>query len=143
MNEANGSAITELPPADGGPIPALSPDSVRGVQHAVPRALQISAALGWRLLVVVAALYVIGTAVAFLASIVVPVAIALLPAALLAPAVGHLVKHRVPRGVATALVLVGGLAGLGGILTFVVITFVNGLPALQLQLAASIDAIVA
>jgi hypothetical protein len=43
--------------------------------------------------------------------------------------------------VATALVLVGGLVGLGGIVTFVVITFVNGLPALQRQLAASVDAI--
>jgi len=46
-----------------------------------------------------------------------------------------------PRGLATALVLVGGLAGLGGVLTFVVITFINGLPALQAQLGDSIDAV--
>jgi hypothetical protein len=44
----------------------------------VRRVLQIGAALSWRLFVVVATLYVIGTVVAFLASVVVPVAIALL-----------------------------------------------------------------
>lgn len=92
-------------------------------------------------LVVAAALYVISIVVAYLAAIVVPVAIALLLAALLAPAVGYLVKHGVPAGIATALVLVGGLAGLGGVLTFVVITFVNGLPALQSELAASIETV--
>ncbi len=116
-------------------------ERVEDVQQAVPRALRVSAAVGWRLLVVAAALYVIGTVVAYLAAIVVPVAIALLLAALLAPAVGYLVTRRVPAGIATALVLVGGLAVLGGVLTFVVITFINGLPALQSQLAASIETI--
>lgn len=109
--------------------------------QAVPRVLRVSAAVGACLLVVAAALYVIGIVVAYLAAIVVPVAIALLLAALLAPAVGYLVKRGVRRGIATALVLVGGLASLGGVLTFVVITFINALPALQSQLAASIETI--
>jgi predicted PurR-regulated permease PerM len=39
------------------------------------------------------------------------------------------------------MVLVGGLALLGGVLTFVIITFVNGLPALRTQLANSITAV--
>jgi predicted PurR-regulated permease PerM len=104
--------------------------------------LLISAALGWRLLVVVTALAVIGAAVAYLAAVVVPVAIALLLAALLAPAVGWLARRHVPRGLATALVMVGGLAGLGGVLTFVIITFVHGLPELGDQLLSSVDAIV-
>jgi putative heme transporter len=108
----------------------------------VPRTLRISAALGWRLLVVAAALAVIGTVVAYLAAIVVPVAIALLLAALLSPAVGRLVRHHVPRALATALVMVGGLAGLGGVLTFVIITFVRGLPELGNQLSTSVDTIV-
>jgi predicted PurR-regulated permease PerM len=107
----------------------------------VPWALQVSAALSWRLLVVVAALYVIGTVVGYLAAVVVPVAIALLLAALLAPAVNHLVRRKVPRGLATVLVLIGGLVVLGGVLTFVIITFINGLPALLVQLSASVDTI--
>ncbi len=105
----------------------------------VPRILRVSAALGWRLLVVVAALYVIGTVVSYVAAVVVPVAIALLLAALLAPAVHWMQARRVPRGVATALVLVGGLVVLGGVLTFVVVTFVRGVPELGSQLTASIN----
>jgi putative heme transporter len=112
------------------------------VRQVVPRTLRVGAALGWRLLVVVAALYVIGIVVSYLAALVVPVAIALLLAALLAPAVGYLVKHNIPRGLATALVLVGGLVVLGGVLTLVIIMFIKGLPALQAQLATSIDRIV-
>jgi predicted PurR-regulated permease PerM len=105
----------------------------------VPRALQVSAALGWRLLVVVAALYVIGWAISYVAPVVVPVAVALLLAALLAPAVHWLQVRGVPRGVATALVLVGGVAVLGGVLAFVVLTFVRGVPDLASQLTTSIN----
>jgi putative heme transporter len=109
----------------------------------VPKALRTAAALGWRLLVVVAALYVIGTVAGYLAAVVVPVAIALLLAALLAPAVHWLQVRTVPRGVATMLVMVGGLALVGGVLTFVVVTFVRGVPDLGNQLTASVDAVVA
>jgi predicted PurR-regulated permease PerM len=109
------------------------------VLDVVPRVLRVSAALGWRLLVVVAALYVIGGAVSYVAAVVVPVAIALLLAALLAPAVRWLQARQVPRGVATALVLIAGLAVLGGVLTFVVMTFVRGVPDLGSQLTASIN----
>jgi putative heme transporter len=115
------------------------PDDVRGT---VPRVLRVTAALGWRLLVVVAALYVIGTVASYLAAVVVPVAVALLLAALLSPAVHRLQTHGVPRGLATALVMIGGLALLGGVLTFVVVTFVRGVPALAAQLSTSVDAVI-
>ena len=108
----------------------------------VPRVLRVTAALGWRLLVVVAALYVIGTAASYLAAVVVPIAVALLLAALLSPAVHRLQTRGVPRGLATALVMIGGLALLGGVLTFVVITFVRGVPALATQLSTSVTTIV-
>jgi predicted PurR-regulated permease PerM len=103
--------------------------------------LRVTAALGWRLLVVVAALYVIGVVASYLAAVVVPVAVALLLAALLSPAVHRLQTLGVPRGIATALVMVGGLALLGGVLTFVVITFVRGVPALAAELSTSVDTI--
>jgi predicted PurR-regulated permease PerM len=109
------------------------------VEDVVPRILRVAAAIGWRFLVVVAALYVVGTVTGYLAGIVVPVAIALLLAALLVPGVDHLTRFSVPRGIATALVLVGGLVILGGVLTFVVITFVNGVPELVSQLSRSVD----
>ena len=112
------------------------------VSPVVPRVLRITAALGWRLLVVVAALYVIGVVASYVAAVVVPVAVALLLAALLSPAVHRLATLGVPRGVATALVMVGGLALLGGMLTFVVVTFVRGAPDLVAQLSTSIDTVV-
>jgi putative heme transporter len=117
-------------------------DRVDDLGPLVPRLLRVSAAWGWRLLVVAAALYVIGLAIAYLAEVVIPIAIALLLAALLAPAVSWLHARRVPRALATALVMIGGLALLGGVLTFVVATFVRGAPALGAQLSSSINAVV-
>ncbi|ONI83038.1 AI-2E family transporter [Actinosynnema sp. ALI-1.44] len=107
----------------------------------VPRLLRVTAAISWRVVVVAAALYVLGHVVGFLAPVVVPLAIALLLSALLTPAVSFLNRHRVPRGFSVALVIVGGLAVFGGLMTFVVSTFVSGLPALRTQLSRSVETI--
>lgn len=107
----------------------------------MPRGLRIAAALSWRLLAVAAALYVLGMVAGYLAALVVPLAIALLLAALLSPGVAFLVRRRLPRWLAITVVVVGGLALLGGLITFVVITFVNGLPRVIDQLNQSLDAI--
>ena len=111
------------------------------ISNRVPRLLRVSAALSWRFVAVVAALYVVANVVSFLATIVIPVAIALLLAALLSPLVSQLVQMRVPRGLASGLVLIGGIAVVGGVLTFVITEFSKGLPELQTQVAASIDTI--
>ncbi|ALG10854.1 AI-2E family transporter [Kibdelosporangium phytohabitans] len=110
-------------------------------QNSVPRPLRVVAAVSWRIVAVAAALYLLGHVVGFLAPVVVPLAIALLLAALLAPAVSFLVRHRVPRGLAVTLVIIGGLAVFGGLLTFVVSTFVSGLPELRTQLSRSVETI--
>lgn len=106
----------------------------------MPAVLRVAAEISWRLLLVVAALYVVSVVVGRLSAVVVPLAIALLLAALLSPAVAFLMAKRVPRGLAAALVLVAGLTVLGGMVTFVVVTFVNGLPDLTAQLTRSVDA---
>ncbi|WP_181773631.1 AI-2E family transporter [Amycolatopsis pittospori] len=121
--------------------PRHAPNGHDDVRRVVPRLVRVTAAWSWRLLVIGAILYVLGVVAAYLAAVVVPVSIALLLAAMLAPAVGFLVRHRVPHGLAVAMVLVGGLAVLGGLLTFVVLTFINGLPALRAQLTTSVDAV--
>ncbi|MFF1607873.1 AI-2E family transporter [Amycolatopsis sp. NPDC058278] len=107
----------------------------------IPRGLRISAALAWRLIVVAAALYVVGWVIGRLSVVVIPLGIALLLSALLAPAVQKLVAVRFPRGLATAIVLIAGLAVLGGLLTFVVTQFSSGLPQLQRQLNESLNQI--
>ncbi|WP_433266798.1 AI-2E family transporter [Actinosynnema sp. CS-041913] len=115
--------------------------SEKEISARVPRLLRVSAALSWRFVAVVAALYVVGMVVGYLTTIVIPAGIALLLAALLAPAVAQLVQVGVPRGLATGLVLVGGIAVVGGVLTFVITEFSNGLPELQKQVNASLDTI--
>jgi putative heme transporter len=55
--------------------------------------------------------------------------------------VDRLSKAGVPRGLASALVLVAGVAVVGGLVTFVIITFTNGLPQLQQQVSDSLDQI--
>jgi predicted PurR-regulated permease PerM len=81
---------------------------------------------------------VLGQIIAYLSGIFIPVAVALLLAALLAPAVQQLRRWRVPGGVATAVVLVGGLVALAVLLTFVVRTIIGGLPQLGASLTQSI-----
>ncbi|HEY0814423.1 MAG TPA: AI-2E family transporter [Pseudonocardia sp.] len=115
--------------------PAAPRHETENVVDSVPRGLRVAAALGWRLLVVAVSLWVLGQIIAYLSGIFIPVAIALLLAALLSPAVKRLTDWRVPRGLATAMVLVGGLAALGVLMTFVVRTIVGGVP----QLGASIN----
>ncbi|MEJ2855764.1 MULTISPECIES: AI-2E family transporter [unclassified Saccharothrix] len=107
----------------------------------VPRLLRVTAALSWRFVAVVAALYVIGVVVGYLTTIVIPAGVALLLAALLSPAVAQLTRVGVPKGLATGLVLVGGIAVVGGVLTFVITEFSKGLPDLQKQVGASLDTI--
>lgn len=85
-----------------------------------------------------AGLYLLVWMLGYFAAVVIPLAIALLLAALLAPAVSQLTRLRVPRGLATGIVLVGGLALLGGVLTFVVSEFTQGLPELQRQVTVSL-----
>lgn len=107
----------------------------------VPTGLRVSAALAWRFLFVIAALYVIVWLAGYFSHIVVPLAVALLLAALMAPGVDRMVRWRVPRSAASAIVMVGGIAVVGGLITFVIITFTNGLPQLQQQVSDSLDQI--
>jgi predicted PurR-regulated permease PerM len=103
--------------------------------------LRVSAAFGWRFLVVLVAVGVIAWIIGKLALIAVPIAVALLLAALLAPLVDQLTRWHVPKALATLVALVVGIAVVAGLLTLVVTTFARGLPQLQVQVGQSIDTI--
>lgn len=113
----------------------------RDAEAAVPYPIRVAAALSWRLLAISGMLVVLGYVAIKLRVVVIPVAVALLLTALLGPVVDWLIKHRVPRGLATLVVLVGGLALIGGLLVFVIRAFVSGLPDLQAQVVNSLNAI--
>jgi predicted PurR-regulated permease PerM len=98
-----------------------------------------TAAWAWRLLVILTAAVVVLWVSKRLEIIIVPVLLALMISALLVPAVDWMDRRGLPRGAAVAVVLLGGFAILGGILTFVVSQFIVGLPDLTEQVTHSID----
>ena len=98
-----------------------------------------TAAWAWRLLVILTALVALLLVIKRLEIIVVPLLLALMLSALLVPIVDWLDRRGAPRGGAVALVILGGFAILGGILTFVVSQFVVGVPDLVSQVSHSID----
>jgi putative heme transporter len=100
-----------------------------------------TAAWAWRLLVIGTAVVALLWAVKKLELLVVPVALATLLAALLLPVVDFLDRRGAPRGGAVALVLLGGIAVVGGILAFVVTQFIEGAPALVEQVSTSIKGV--
>ncbi|MGH3686678.1 MAG: AI-2E family transporter [Pseudonocardiaceae bacterium] len=113
----------------------------RDAAAAVPYPLRVAAAVSWRLVAVAGMVVVVSYVVITLRLVVIPVAVALLLTALLGPVVDWLTRHRVPRGLATLVVLVTGLALIGGLLTVVIQAFVSGLSDLQTQVVNSVQQI--
>ncbi|SDY08563.1 Predicted PurR-regulated permease PerM [Micromonospora pattaloongensis] len=134
------SAPSEPPTAAGGGEPPheVHPSTSSRDDADVPHGLRIAAAWCWRLIVIGivgwAMLKVIGT----VRIVVIPLLIAMLLSALLAPAVGWLLRARFPRSLATAVVLIGGLAAVVGTLTLVVNEFIAGVPQLSEKSTAGI-----
>jgi len=106
---------------------------------AVPPLIHKGAAWSWRLLAILAFAIAMIWVITRLEVIVVPIALGLLVTALMIPAVDFLDRRGAPRGGAVALVLLTGIAIVGGVLTFVVSQFVVGLPGLADQVTKSIE----
>ncbi len=106
---------------------------------AVPPLIHKGAAWAWRLLAIIGFAVALLWVIRRLELIVVPVALALMLTALMIPAVDFLDRRGAPRGGAVALVLLTGIAIVGGMLTFVVSQFVTGLPGLVEQVTQSIE----
>ena len=107
----------------------------------VPPGVELAAAWAWRFLVIVAAGAVIAWTVGYLSVIVLPIVVALLVTALAVPAVDLLARLRVPRGLAALLVVVGGLATVSALLTFVGQQVANGANDLAEQTVAGLGQI--
>lgn len=120
-------------------VPAVQ--SVPTRRSEVPTPLRVASEVCARLLVLALGIALLIFLVTQLRVVVIPVAIAVLLAALLSPVVHWLTARRVPRSLATVIVLVGGLALLGALLTFVVNTLVSGFAELAGQLAVSVQGI--
>jgi predicted PurR-regulated permease PerM len=118
---------------------SLLPSADPAADESVSPLVRKAAAWSWRLLVIGGALVALLWVITHLELIFVPVALAAMMAALLMPAVDLLHSRRVPRGAAVATVILGAIAVVGGIMTFVVSQFISGAPDLVEQVTRSID----
>jgi predicted PurR-regulated permease PerM len=113
-----------------------------GDDQEVPHPLRVAAAWSWRLLIVVAAVAAVIWVVGKLHAVVIPLAISLLLSALLSPAVSWLRKRvRLHRSLATAIVMIGGLATVAGTLTLVITQFVSSWATLSQKATGGVERI--
>lgn len=107
------------PPLGGGNEPPSGHDQ-HLVGDGVPRGVRIAAGWAWRVLLIAALVLALGFLAQFLSQVSIPIAVAILLAALLSPVASRLRKWRFPRALAAAISVVGGLALLAGVLTFII-----------------------
>jgi predicted PurR-regulated permease PerM len=99
------------------PPPPPAPRPSHREAH-VPHGVELAASWSWRLLVIAAAVAVLGWLISFLAVIVLPVVVALLVTALVVPLVDWLTRVGVRRSVASILVVLATLGVVASLLTF-------------------------
>ncbi|WP_442789930.1 AI-2E family transporter [Nocardia sp. CDC160] len=92
----------------------------------------------WRLLIIFAAVLAVAYLARKLSTVTIPMSIALLGAALMAPLVNWMQRFGVPRAIGVFVALVGALGLLAGIMTFVVEQFVSGVPQLSDEFKTSV-----
>jgi predicted PurR-regulated permease PerM len=117
---ASGPALPMLPSEVAEPRPAeVATTTSREFDEAVPRGLQIAASWSWRVLVVAAMIYGLGWITRYLSEVIVPVAVAILLTAMLAPLTNRLSRWGVPRGLAAGFAVLGGVVLIVGALTLI------------------------
>jgi predicted PurR-regulated permease PerM len=118
-------------------VPVMRPAAT--VDDGLPRGVRVAGAWAWRLILFTAAGYVLLRLIGMLRVVVIPVAVALLLAALFQPVVAALRRRGMNRSVAAALVLVGGLLVVVGGLGLIIQTFVSQFDDLSTQVRQGLD----
>ncbi|WP_435744290.1 AI-2E family transporter [Nocardioides sp. SYSU DS0663] len=107
----------------------------------VPWGLDLAAAWSWRLLVISAAGYLLLRLVGFFSVVTIPLAVAILVAALASPLVAALQRIGLPRGLASVAVVVTGITTVALLLTFVGQQVATGVTDLADQTVAGLGEI--
>lgn len=118
-----GGGGADLPPEE--PAAAVEGDPER---RYVPTGLVVGAAWSWRLLVIGALLAVVLYLLSQVTTVVIPVVISFLLAAMLQPPAAWLIRHGWNKSLASILMLVSGLAIVSAVITFVIQQFIAGVP---------------
>jgi len=135
------------PPFTAGPELHAAPPPDTAVGQApfgndgLPRGVRIAGAWAWRIILFIAAAYLLIRVIGLLRVVVIPVVVALLLAALFEPIAAALRNRGMNRSLAAGLVLVTGLIVVFGGLALIVQTFIAQLDDLSIQVADGIDKI--
>ncbi|WQH31067.1 AI-2E family transporter [Rhodococcoides fascians] len=100
--------------------------------------VRVGAEWTWRLLVLFAGFITFAYVIAKLSTVVIPLGLALLAAALLVPIVDWMQRRGVPR---VAAVIIASIGVVAGIMTFIVEQFIEGLPQVGDQFTQSINSV--
>lgn len=101
--------------------------------------VRAAAEWSWRLLAIVAGLYVVSLIASEYEEVVVPIGLAVLGTAFLVPVVDWLNRRGVPRALAVFGTLLVAIGMIAGIMAFVVQQFIDGLPELTEQIEKTIN----
>jgi predicted PurR-regulated permease PerM len=121
-----------------GPVVVPEPPTV---DDGIPRGVRIAGAWAWRLILFAGTAYLMIRVIAILHLVVIPVAVALLLAALFEPAVRGLRARGVNRSLAAGMALVGGLAVVSAGLGLIVWTVISQFADLSAQVRAGVEQI--
>ncbi|GLL05912.1 hypothetical protein GCM10017581_076600 [Dactylosporangium matsuzakiense] len=109
------------------------------VDDGVPRGVRVAGAWSWRVILFLAAAYLLLRVLGVLSVVVIPVVVALLLAALFEPAAASLRNRGLNRSLAAGIVLVTGLLVVGGGLTLIVQTFISQFDDLATQVGQGVE----
>jgi predicted PurR-regulated permease PerM len=126
-------------PAADARKPLTGPERKRAVEEAIPVGVEIAGQWSWRILVVIAVIFVFGVLVVTLKEIIIPFMIALLISALLVPFKQFLVQHHWPKWLAVAVALVLTIVIAGGLVFVVVLEIRVGFSGLRSQSIHAFD----
>jgi predicted PurR-regulated permease PerM len=106
-------------PVAAAPTELVVSSPTEDIDRAVPPGLRLAAAWAWRVILVALMLYGLSRVLGFLSEVVIPLAVAILLAAMLSPVAGRLRSWGMHRGPATAVTVLGGIALIIGALTLI------------------------
>jgi putative heme transporter len=131
--------FTAAPELGGPSSPVMVVEHAPSVDDGLPRGVRTAGAWAWRIILFIAAAYLVIRVVSLLRVVVIPVVVALLLAALFEPVAAGLRKRGVNRSLAAGLVLITGLIVVFGGLALIVQTFISQLDNLSTQVSDGLN----
>ncbi len=137
---STGTGPSTPPAPSTAAAPELPPRVLAPPDAQVPYTLRVLGGWAWRIVVIAAALWVIGLVASTLTFVFVALFVGAVIAALVNPLV-NLVDRILPRGIAVAISLLVSAIAVLGVLAFIVVAFINQLPELIDQIVTLFDSI--